>query len=100
HPARLHHTDNRPERLRFVVAAEFRRIERRHRAIEEEGVLAAKPIAKEPCERVEGHRIVGDGEIDRAPLACANAVTDLLRGAIWPDLRVHFAVDDQHWSGL
>ena len=63
---RLHDADNRPERLRFVVAAEFRRIERRHRAVEEERVLTAEAVPEQPREGVEGDRFVGDGEGDRA----------------------------------
>src|ERR1700679_3688561 len=98
--SRPHHADNRSERLEFVAAIEFRRIERRHGAIEEERVLAAKPVAKEPRERVEGHRVVGDGEADCASLAGAYAVANLLRGAIRPNFRMHLSVDDQHWPGL
>src|SRR6202044_92113 len=79
--SRPHHPDNRSERLEFVATIEFRRLERRHRAIEEERVLAAEAVAKEPRERVEGHRVVGDGEADCASLTCAHAVADLLRGA-------------------
>ena len=96
----LHHADNRSDRLRFVVATEFRRIERRHRAVEEERVLTAEAVAKQPRERVEGHGLVGDGEADRASLARADAVADLLRGSVRPDLRMHLAVDDQHRPGL
>jgi hypothetical protein len=36
-----HHADNRAERLRFVIATEFRRIKRRYRAVEEKRVLTA-----------------------------------------------------------
>src|SRR3984885_14173840 len=93
--SRPHHADNRSERLEFVAAIEFRRIERRHGAIEEERVLAAKPVAKEPRERVEGHRLVGDGEAECASLAGAHAVADLLRGSIWPDFGMHLSIDNQ-----
>src|ERR1700689_2174605 len=98
--SRPHHADNRSERLEFVAAIEFRRIERRYGAVEEERVLAAEAIAEQTRERVESHWFVGDGEADCASLAGAHAVADLLRGSIWPDLRMHLPVDDQHWPGL
>jgi hypothetical protein len=81
--SRLDNADNRPER-----------------AVEEERVLTAEAVAKQPRKGVEGHGILRDGERDRASLASAHAVANLLRGAIRANLRMHLAVDNQHRPGL
>src|SRR5579863_6673875 len=98
--SRPHHPDNRPDWSELVVAIEVRRVERRHRAVEEERVPTAKAVAEEAREGVEGHRLVGDGEHDRAAFARAHPVADLLRGSARPDLRVNPTLDDQHRSRL
>jgi hypothetical protein len=60
HRLRPHHPDDRPDRFGLVVALELGRVERGDRTVEEDGVLAAEPVAEQAGEGVERDRLFGD----------------------------------------
>ena len=80
---------------------QVRRIQARHRAVEEQRIGAVEPVAEQPREGIERHRLLGDGE-DR-PMAPSRTPTPLRILSRCPgrlDLRMDAPVDDQHRPGL
>jgi hypothetical protein len=92
--------NHRTEGGSLVVPAETADEQTRHTAIEVQGVRTFQPIAEQQRELVERYRLVADRKHDLVCIDDANAVADVVRGALRIEPRVDGAGAHQHWPGL
>ena len=93
--------DDRTHLKAKVIAAQFGGIKPADLAIEIQRIRGFQPVAKQPREQVEIHRLIGNRK-DRTVVigTDANAVAALAAGAVRVEAGVEGAVDDQHRAGL